>query len=249
MSIVSVTSLTCVQPCSGCSRVLCQTGGGWLERAGAASHKSLSSPLSASRAGAGVDLCYQLNNANVLYRGALIKLLTSNTTEFIFTVLKIQIWLLLKYRCCKKYFNKMQREIYYYFVIRCTVKCTNLRQQVAALLSVHSLIFYSFPLSFPRSRLPWLLLLLVLTTSILLLSSSNFLPFLLDLPECPRPQIPKSWVLSPLGLTSTWSVWRPTPSTHEDLNFSHPQDFLKMFCTLLFVQVDGSNNEMPYKLP
>ena len=46
----------------------------------------LSAPLSASRAGAGVDLCYQLNNANVLYRGALIKLLTSNTTEFIFTV-------------------------------------------------------------------------------------------------------------------------------------------------------------------
>lgn len=61
----------------------------------------LSAPLSASRAGAGVDLCYQLNNANVLYCGALIKLFTSNTTEFIFTVLKIQIWLLLKYRCCK----------------------------------------------------------------------------------------------------------------------------------------------------
>ena len=40
---ISVTSVTCVQPCSGCSRVLCQTGGGWLERAGAASHKSLSS--------------------------------------------------------------------------------------------------------------------------------------------------------------------------------------------------------------
>ena len=92
--IVSVTSLTCVQPCSGCSRVLCQTGGGWLERAGAASHKSLSSPLSASRAGAEPSWSGPLLPTQqcqcVVPRGA-YKTSHFNTTEFIFTVIKIQI--------------------------------------------------------------------------------------------------------------------------------------------------------------
>ena len=72
----------------------------------------------------------------------------------------------------------------------CTVAaCTNLPQQVATLCT-HSYLFLFRPLlSSPRSRsqLPWLL-----TTSILLLSSSNFLPFLLEL-DCPRPRIPESF--------------------------------------------------------
>ena len=73
---ISVTMLTCVQPCSGWSRAVCQTGGGWLSGAGAASHKSLSwSPVSTllstlclqHQAGTRAGLCYQLNN--LLYSG------------------------------------------------------------------------------------------------------------------------------------------------------------------------------------
>ena len=119
---------------------------------------------------------------NVLYHGALIKQLTITTfTQVIFTQDELNHVLFLKLNLQQTVREIDGIEIIFLFGSSCVQNVQVCRNKLP--LSVHSLIFSSFPRS--SRSLPRLL-----TTSILLLSSSNFLPFLLALQGCPRPQIP-----------------------------------------------------------
>ena len=118
---------------------------------------------------------------NVLYHGALIKQLTITTfTQIIFTQDELNHVLFLKLNLLQTD-KRNGLELICLFGSSCVQNVQVCRNKLP--LSVHSLIFSSFPRS--SRSLPRLL-----TTSILLLSSSNFLPFLLALQGCPRPQIP-----------------------------------------------------------